>query len=220
MEAQTAAVLVNTGVISPDEVRNKLIKNPDSGFNDIEDDLPEDDEPFNFGEEEQEGNGETPQNPFKSGSRSGATDCICEGKCKQVAKLNDSDVEIFDFTGASEDEEPKRWITTKNDVKVPVGEGENNKEACNEFFEDKKQHEKDMKNSFNAQSDMMTLLAMDYPEFKETVSGINTVYDAKYKNESVIEHHTPGFIYFANNEGFNNYKFYDKIINEDIDKDS
>jgi phage-related protein (TIGR01555 family) len=64
MEAQTAAVLVNAGVISPDEVRNKLIKNPDSGFNDIEDDLPEDDEPFNFGEEEQEGNGETPQDPF------------------------------------------------------------------------------------------------------------------------------------------------------------
>ena len=69
----------------------------------------------------------------------------------------------------SEDKDPKRWITTKNDVKVPVGEGENNKEACNEFFEDKEQHEKDMKNSFNAQSDMMTLLAMDYPEFKETV---------------------------------------------------
>jgi hypothetical protein len=64
MEAQTAAVLANAGVITPDEVRNKLIKNPDSGFNDIADDLPEDDEPFNFGEEEQEGNGETPQNPF------------------------------------------------------------------------------------------------------------------------------------------------------------
>ena len=119
----------------------------------------------------------------------------------------------------SMDEDPKRWITTKNDVKVPVGEGENNKEACKEFFEDKEQHEKDMQNSFNAQPDMMTMLAMDYPEFKETVSSINTVYDAKYKNESVIEHHTPGFIYFADNEGFNNYKFYDKIINEDIDKD-
>lgn len=32
--------------------------------------------------------------------------------------------------------------------------------------------------------------------------------------------HQDLFIYFADNEGFNNYKFYDKIINEDIDKDS
>lgn len=160
MEATTAATLVNAGVLSPEEVRDKLIKDPDSGFNDITDELPEDDEPFNFGDEPTDNGGsENPQNPF------------------------------------SMDKDPKRWITTKNDVKVPVGEGENNKEACNEFFEDKEQHEKDMKNSFNAQSDMMTLLAMDYPEFKETVSGINTVYDVKYKNESVIEHHTPGFIY-------------------------
>ena len=185
MEAQTAAVLVNAGVISPDEVRNKLIKNPDSGFNDITDELPEDDEPFNFGEEPTDNGGsENPQDPF------------------------------------SMDEEPKRWITTKNDVKVPVGEGENNKEACNEFFEDKEQHEKDMKNSFNAQSDMMTLLAMDYPEFKKTVSEINTLYKSKYKNRKNIVHKTPGFIYFAKNNGFNNYQFYDKIIySEDKRKD-
>jgi hypothetical protein len=59
MEATTAATLVNAGVLSPEEVRDKLIKDPDSGFNDITDELPEDDEPFNFGDEP----GQT--NPFE-----------------------------------------------------------------------------------------------------------------------------------------------------------
>ena len=183
-KAQTDSVYVQSGILSPDEVRDNLIKDPNSGYNDIQGELPEDEFNFTDEPEQQEGNGETQQNPF------------------------------------SEDEEPERWITTENKVRVPVGEGENNEEACEEFFEDKEQHEKDIKNSFKAQSDMMTLLAIDYPEFKETVSEINTAYDTKYKNESVIEHHTTGFIYFANNEGFNNYKFYDKIINEDIDRNA
>lgn len=63
--AATAATYVQAGVISPDEVRDNLIKDPNSGFNDITGELEEDDT-FSFGEEEPEGNGNTSQNPFKS----------------------------------------------------------------------------------------------------------------------------------------------------------
>ena len=61
--ASTAATYVQAGVISPDEVRDNLIKDPNSGFNDITGELEEDDT-FNFGEEEPEGNGNTSQGPF------------------------------------------------------------------------------------------------------------------------------------------------------------
>jgi hypothetical protein len=180
IKARTDATYVQAGVISPDEVRDNLITDPNSGYNEISGDAPEDD--FSF-EDEQKGNGETQQNPF------------------------------------SVDEEPE-FRTTKNGVKFPLVKGESVKESCKEHFEDVEQHEKDLKNSFNSQSDMMILLAIDYPEYKETVSNINNVYDAKYKNRKSIVHQTPGFIYFAKNEGFNNYKFYDKIIyDEDKRKD-
>lgn len=186
IKAQTISTYLQSGIITEEEARNNLIKDPDSGFNDITDELPEGEgvnEPSFFDDEDKEGNGNTQQNPFS---------------------MDDDD----------------DWRTTENGVHFPLKEGESIKESCKEHFEDKEQHEKDMKNSFNAQSDMMTLLAMDYPEFKETVSGINTVYDSKYKNRKNIIHSTPGFIYFAKNEGFNNYKFYDKIIyDEDKRKD-
>ena len=44
IKAQTASVYVQTGVISPDEVRDNLIKDPDSQFNDISGELEEDNE--------------------------------------------------------------------------------------------------------------------------------------------------------------------------------
>ena len=57
--AQTASAYVQAGVISPDEVRDNLIKDPNSGFNDITGELEE--EPLEFGEEliEQSENAET-----------------------------------------------------------------------------------------------------------------------------------------------------------------
>jgi len=61
--ATTAATYIQAGVISPDEVRDALIKDPNSGYNDITGEL-EEDEDFSFGEEEPEGNGNTLQNPF------------------------------------------------------------------------------------------------------------------------------------------------------------
>lgn len=39
------------------------------------------------------------------------------------------------------DEEPKKWITTKNDVHVPIEEGETKKEACKEFFKEKQKEQ-------------------------------------------------------------------------------
>ena len=180
IQARTDATLVQAGVLAPDEVRQKLISDENSGYSGIDEEYADMDL--------EDGGSSNEQSPFS-----------------------------MDIDNT---EEPKRWITTKNDVKIPVGEGETNKEASEEFFEDKEQHEKDIKHSFEAQSDMMTLLAMDYPEFKETVSGINTLYKSKYKNKKNIKYSTTAFIYKAKNHGFNNYEFYDKMINEEIDRNS
>lgn len=63
-KAQTDSVYVQSGILSPDEVRDNLIKNPNSGYNDIQGELPEDEFNFTDEPEQQEGNGETQQNPF------------------------------------------------------------------------------------------------------------------------------------------------------------
>lgn len=64
MKAQTTATYLQSGIITEEEARANLIKDPDSGFNDINDELPEGELPFDDESEEQEGNGETPQDPF------------------------------------------------------------------------------------------------------------------------------------------------------------
>lgn len=184
--ATTAATYIQAGVISPDEVRDTLIKDPNSGYNDITGEL-EDNEDFSFADEP-DGGSSNEQDPF-------TTD-------------EDNDTE-----------EPKRWITTKNDVKVPVGEGENNEEACEEFFEDKEQHEKDMKHSFESQKDDLESLDIDQTEYSSVVHGINKIYEAN-KNKKQIKYYTMAFIYKVDNHGFNNYKFRDKMINEEIDRNS
>lgn len=60
--AATAATYVQAGVISPDEVRDNLIKDPNSGFNDITGEL-EDDEDFSL-TDEPDGGSSNEQNPF------------------------------------------------------------------------------------------------------------------------------------------------------------
>lgn len=62
----------------------------------------------------------------------------------------------------------------------------------------------------------MTLLAIDEAEFMDVVSGINTNYNA-YKDNKLITHYTMDFVYQVENHGFNNYKFSDKMINDDIE---
>lgn len=65
IKAQTISTYLQSGIITEEEARNNLIKDPDSGFNDITDELPEGaNEPSFFDDEEREGNGETQQNPF------------------------------------------------------------------------------------------------------------------------------------------------------------
>lgn len=68
--------------------------------------------------------------------------------------------------------------------------------------------------SYNAQIEMMTLLAMTVSEFKLVESEIDKYYESNYKKESIIEHYMPNFIYYAKNYGFHKYKFYDIKINE------
>ena len=53
--ANTDATLVNAGVIAPDEVRTKLINDENSGYDGLDEELEE--EPLDFEDEEQEGNG-------------------------------------------------------------------------------------------------------------------------------------------------------------------
>ena len=63
---------------------------------------------------------------------------------------------------------------------------------------------------------MMTILAMDVAEFKLVESEIDTWYYNRYKNENVIRHFMPNFVYYATNHGFHKYLFFDKIPNEII----
>lgn len=63
----------------------------------------------------------------------------------------------------------------------------------------------------------MTLLAINEAEFMDVVSGINTNYNA-YKDKNIINYCNIAFIYKVKNYGFNNYKFSDKMINDDIDE--
>ena len=59
---------------------------------------------------------------------------------KQGAKLNDSDVEIFDFTGAMDDDDD--WRTTEKGAHFPLKDGETVKESCEEHFEEIESAEK------------------------------------------------------------------------------
>ncbi len=63
MKAQTVATYLQAGIITEEEARANLIKDPDSGFNDITDELPEGE--FNFSDEEENNGGSSnEQNPF------------------------------------------------------------------------------------------------------------------------------------------------------------
>ncbi|MCR4880647.1 MAG: hypothetical protein K6A44_01660 [bacterium] len=67
---------------------------------------------------------------------------------------------------------------------------------------------------------MMTILSIDTAEFKQVESEIDTWYYKRYENEPIIEHAMPDFIYFATNKGFHKYLFFDKIVNDNIDRNA
>lgn len=61
IKAQTMATYLQAGIITEEEARNNLIKDPDSSFNDITDELPED---ALFGDEPDDGGSSNEPNPF------------------------------------------------------------------------------------------------------------------------------------------------------------
>ncbi len=197
IQARTDATLVQAGVIAPDEVRQKLINSENSGYNGIDEEMQE--EPFEDETEEEE----------KDNNGNGGY--FTKERLKDTEGNGETQQNPFS-TDQWKEGDPRK-------ANGQFGKGGGSSSKSNEEFEDKEQHEKDMKHSFESQADMMTLLAMDYPEFKETVSGINTLYKSNYKNKKNIKHITTAFIYKAHNHGFNNYEFYDKIINDDTRKD-
>lgn len=68
------------------------------------------------------------------------------------------------------------------------------------------------------QFEVMLDLTIYFDEFKHVESEINTWYYKRYKNEKIIEHFMPNYIYYAYNKGFNKYEFYDKLPNIQIDE--
>lgn len=58
-KAQTDSVYVQSGILSPDEVRDNLIKDPNSGYNDIQGEGVNEEEEYSFFDEpeQQENNG-------------------------------------------------------------------------------------------------------------------------------------------------------------------
>ena len=60
---------------------------------------------------------------------------------------------------------------------------------------------------------MMSILDMSVAEFKHVEREIDTWYYNRYKNEKIIKHYMPNFIYYASNKGFHKYLFFDKIPN-------
>lgn len=63
-KAQTDSTYISSGVLSPDEIRSNLIKDPNSGYNDIEGELPEDEADIDFSDEEN-GGSSNEQDSFK-----------------------------------------------------------------------------------------------------------------------------------------------------------
>lgn len=209
-KALTDSTYVQAGIISPDEVRDNLIKDPNSGYNDILDDAEMSSEELDIEHYDSD-----------VGQLSNANDKVSTCEMPTGAK-SEADAEEEQGGSSNEqnpflfDEEPE-FRTTENGVKFPIKEGESTKEACKEFFEDKEQHEKDMKHSFETQKETLEAIDIDEKEFSNVVHGINKIYKAN-KNKKQIKYYSMDFVYKVDNHGFNNYKFRDKIINEEIDR--
>lgn len=95
---------------------------------------------------------------------------------------------------------------------------ENSKIDKNKCYHSDKNGRFIYKYSYEAQEYMMKILDMTVAEFKRVEREINTNYYNCYKNESIIEHFMPDFIYYAINKGFHKYKFFDKIPNVQIEE--
>lgn len=73
--------------------------------------------------------------------------------------------------------------------------------------------DEDLKYSYEAQKDVMTLLDIDTDEFAKITHLINDIWH-KNKHKKTIKISTMEFTYKIKNHGFNNYKFYDKVPND------
>ena len=114
--------LINAGVVSPEEVRQALRQDENSGFTDIAEDLPEDaggnmgGMPGNEPPEGSEGGQGQPGGNPQSGQDS---DMAEDGKSINYFPLEDID----------------HWITTENGVHIPVLKGDTDKQAISKFIE-------------------------------------------------------------------------------------
>ena len=120
--------LINAGVVSPEEVRQALRQDENSGFTDIAEDLPEDtgNEPS---EGSEGGQGQPGRNP-QSGQDS---DMAEDGKSINYFPLEDID----------------HWITTENGVHIPVLKGDTDEQAKEKFFEIKRREKENSKKRKN-----------------------------------------------------------------------
>jgi len=162
INAQTASAYVQAGVISPDEVRDNLIKDPNSGFNDITGDLEEDDT-FSFGEEEPEGNGNTLQNPFSED----------EDEPKDWFTSNGAKIPIMSGENQNEAFEEHTKGQLSQDVQKLLGEeftGVKGQDAINKIYKEQKGH---VKNAF----------------YRDVIGNISVFWgDSKCGLKHIIEH--------------------------------
>lgn len=90
IKSRTDSNYINSGVISADECRDSLVKDANSGYNNLTGEAPEDD----LGFENEEGGGESSQDPFRSVSRSGVPVSSCGEQDEQGTQLNIGDVRV------------------------------------------------------------------------------------------------------------------------------
>ncbi len=162
INSRTYATYVNAGVITGDEVRERLKEDEDSGFNTLSDEIPEDNEPFDFGEE-QEGNGETLQNPFS----------MDEDEPKDWFTSNGAKIPIMSGENQNEAFEEHTEGQLSEDVQKLLGEeftGVKGQDAINKIYKEQKGH---VKNAF----------------YRDVIGNISVFWgDSKCGLKHIIEH--------------------------------
>lgn len=153
IKARTDASYIQAGVFSPDEVRDNVVKDANSGYNDIQGEGVNEEEEYSLFEEPTDNGGsETPQDPFS---------------------MDDDD-----------------WITTENGVHIPLGEGESNQEACQEFFEEKEKTIKNVKNAIEniIKGDSDEIIVDNVRNDLEQYGGTNNIAFLKETKKGGIAH--------------------------------
>lgn len=111
--------LINAGVVSPEEVRQALRQDENSGFTDIAEDLPEDAGGMGGGMPGNENGGQPPSGNSGGNPQSGQDEYFAEDG-KSIPPIHIEDIE--------------RWITLKNKVHIPVLKGDTDRDAIVRFL--------------------------------------------------------------------------------------